>query len=102
MSVRHRFIVCVTCGLTATLAGYIYTTFSSGKTLSFPVLALIALAFALLSGYIAYRGISGSTMTAIAENEHGSTHGVDLGRTNCSSAGVTFFIKETTTCLRRP
>src|SRR6266481_1242004 len=27
---------------TATLAGYIYTTFSSGKTLSFPVLALIA------------------------------------------------------------
>ena len=53
---------------TATLAGYIYQTFSGGKTLSFPILALIAVVFALLSGYIAYRGVSGSTTAAIAVN----------------------------------
>src|SRR2546427_8328535 len=53
---------------TATLAGYIYTTFSNGKTLSFPVLAIIAIAFAFLSGYIAYRGVSGSTTAAILVN----------------------------------
>jgi len=53
---------------TATLAGYIYTTFSSGKTLSFPALALIAVVFAFLSGYIAYRGVSGSTTAAIVVN----------------------------------
>jgi amino acid transporter len=53
---------------TATLAGYIYTTFSGGKTLSFPVLALIAVVFAFLSGYIAYRGVSGSTTAAIVVN----------------------------------
>jgi amino acid transporter len=52
---------------TATLAGYIWTTFT-GQTLSFPVLAIIAIVFALVSGAIAYRGISGSTNTAIAIN----------------------------------
>jgi amino acid transporter len=53
---------------TATLAGYIYTTFSGGKTLSYPVLVLIAIVFALLSGYIAFRGVSGSTNAAIMVN----------------------------------
>jgi APA family basic amino acid/polyamine antiporter len=52
---------------TATLAGYIWQTFT-GQTLSFPVLAIIAVVFALVSGAIAYRGISGSTNTAIAIN----------------------------------
>jgi APA family basic amino acid/polyamine antiporter len=49
---------------TATLAGYLWTTIT-GQALSFPVLAAVAVAFALLSGYIAFRGISGSTNTAI-------------------------------------
>lgn len=49
---------------TATLAGYLWTTLTH-QTLSFPVLAIIAVAFAALSGYIAYRGISGSTNTAL-------------------------------------
>src|SRR5438552_4261605 len=53
---------------TATLAGYIYTTVTGGKTLSYLVLALIACLFALLSGYIAFRGISGSTTAAIMIN----------------------------------
>jgi hypothetical protein len=52
---------------TATLGGYIWQTFT-GQTLSFPVLAIIAVVFALVSGAIAYRGISGSTNTAIAIN----------------------------------
>jgi APA family basic amino acid/polyamine antiporter len=52
---------------TATLAGYIWTTFT-GQALSFPVLAIIAVVFAFVSGAIAYRGISGSTNTAIAIN----------------------------------
>ena len=51
-----------------TLAGYIYTTVSHGKVLSYPVLALICVVFALLCGYIAYRGVSGSTTAAIAVN----------------------------------
>ena len=52
---------------TATLAGYIWQTVT-GQTLAFPVLAIIAVVFALVSGYIAFRGISGSTSTAIAIN----------------------------------
>ena len=50
---------------TATLGGYLWTTIT-GQALSFPVLAVIAVAFAALSGYIAYRGMSGSTNTALA------------------------------------
>jgi len=49
---------------TATLAGYLWTTLTH-QTLSFPVLAVIAVAFAALSGYIAFRGMSGSTNTAL-------------------------------------
>ncbi len=49
---------------TATLAGYLWSTIT-GQTLAFPVLAIIAVAFAALSGYIAYRGMSGSTNTSI-------------------------------------
>jgi amino acid transporter len=52
---------------TATLAGYIWQTFT-GQPLSFPILAAIAVVFALVSGSIAFRGISGSTNTAIAIN----------------------------------
>ncbi|HEY5506711.1 MAG TPA: APC family permease [Coriobacteriia bacterium] len=50
---------------TATLAGYLWSTIT-GQTLSFPILAIVAVAFAALSGYIAYRGMSGSTNTALA------------------------------------
>jgi APA family basic amino acid/polyamine antiporter len=49
------------------LLGYIYTTLT-GKTLSYPVLAIVSILFALLCGYIAYRGISGSTTAAITVN----------------------------------
>jgi len=52
---------------TATLAGYMWQTIT-GQSLSFPVLAVIAVVFAGVSGYIAFRGISGSTNTAIAIN----------------------------------
>jgi amino acid transporter len=50
---------------TATLAGYLWSTIT-GQTLSFPILAIVAVAFAALSGYIAFRGMSGSTNTALA------------------------------------
>jgi APA family basic amino acid/polyamine antiporter len=50
---------------TATLAGYIWTAVT-GITLSFPILAVIAVVFSILSGYIAFRGISGSTNTVLA------------------------------------
>jgi APA family basic amino acid/polyamine antiporter len=53
---------------TATLFGYLYTTFTNGKTLGWGMLSLVAIAFALLSGYVAFRGISGSTNAAIAVN----------------------------------
>jgi amino acid transporter len=49
---------------TAGIAGYLWTAIT-GQTLSFPILAVIAVAFAALSGYIAFRGISGSTNTSI-------------------------------------
>ncbi len=52
---------------TATLFGYIYQVIT-GQTLSWLVLSIIAVVFALISGYIAFRGISGSTNTAIAIN----------------------------------
>jgi amino acid transporter len=52
---------------TATLFGYIYLTLAHHQ-LSYLPLALVAVAFAALSGYIAFRGISGSTVAAIAIN----------------------------------
>ena len=53
--------------MTATLVGYIVAT-TTGLALGWPVLAAIAIAFAAATGYIAYRGISGSTKTAIVIN----------------------------------
>ncbi len=52
---------------TGTLFGYIYTSLT-GNTLSWPVLAVICALFASLAGYIAFRGVSGSTMTSIVIN----------------------------------
>lgn len=49
------------------LVSYIYTTLT-GKTLGYGELAIVAVIFALLCGYIAYRGVSGSTNAAIAVN----------------------------------
>jgi APA family basic amino acid/polyamine antiporter len=51
-----------------TLLGYIYTTATSGKVLGFPALAVVCIVVSILCGYIAFRGISGSTMTAIIIN----------------------------------
>jgi basic amino acid/polyamine antiporter, APA family len=50
------------------LVSYIYTTITGGKVLGYPALALVAIIFAFLCGYIAYRGVSGSTTAAIAVN----------------------------------
>lgn len=52
---------------TATLFGYIYLTVAHHQ-LSWTALSLVAVVFACLSGYIAFRGISGSTSAAIAVN----------------------------------
>ncbi|HWU37097.1 MAG TPA: hypothetical protein VN203_05560, partial [Candidatus Acidoferrum sp.] len=51
----------------ATLIGYMYSQFTGG-TLSNTALTIIAVVFAILTGYIAYRGISGSTVTAFLIN----------------------------------
>ena len=51
----------------ATLGGYIYTQLT-GNTLSPTVLTVFAIAFAALTGYIASRGVTGSTMTALVIN----------------------------------
>ncbi len=48
----------------AILIGYIYTQFS-GKELSPEALTLIGIVFAAATGYIAYRGVTGSTRTAL-------------------------------------
>lgn len=48
----------------ANLLGYIYTQFT-GATLSVIPLTLIGVAFAVITGYIAYRGVTGSTTTSI-------------------------------------
>ncbi len=53
---------------TGTLFGYIYTSITNGKVLNYGELAVVCVVFALVAGYIAYRGISGSTMTAIVIN----------------------------------
>lgn len=52
---------------TATLFGYIYLTVAHHQ-LSFLPLAAVAVVFAALSGYIAFRGVSGSTVAAIGVN----------------------------------
>lgn len=52
---------------TATLFGYIYQTVAHHQ-LSYLPLSIAAVGFALISGYIAFRGVSGSTMAAIAVN----------------------------------
>src|SRR6202166_3561173 len=49
---------------TATLFGYIYASVFSHQ-LSYLPLAVVAVLFAVITGYIAFRGISGSTMTSI-------------------------------------
>ncbi|HVN52397.1 MAG TPA: APC family permease [Acidimicrobiales bacterium] len=53
---------------TGTLFGYIYTSLTNGKVLNNWELSGVCIVFALVSGYIAFRGISGSTMTAIVIN----------------------------------
>jgi len=51
----------------ATLIGYLYTQFT-GKNLSILDLTLIGVIFSIVTGYIAYRGITGSTLTSIVIN----------------------------------
>ena len=51
----------------ATLVGYIFQQFTGG-TLSNTTLTIIACLFGLGTGYIAFRGITGSTLTAIVIN----------------------------------
>ncbi|MEW5801555.1 MAG: amino acid permease [bacterium] len=51
----------------ATLIGYIYTQLT-GATLSPMELTVIGVAFAFVAGYIAFRGVSGSTKTALLIN----------------------------------
>ncbi len=51
----------------ATLLGYMYTQVTGG-TLSNTALTIIAVIFAGVTGYIAFRGVSGSTMTAFMIN----------------------------------
>ena len=46
----------------AILIGYIYTQFT-GKTLSPEALTLIGIVFAVVTGFVAFRGVSGSTKT---------------------------------------
>jgi amino acid transporter len=52
---------------TATLFGYLYSAIFH-HTLTYVPLAIVAILFAALVGYISYRGINGSTMTSIAIN----------------------------------
>ncbi len=51
----------------ATLIGYIYNQFT-GHDLSVVNMAIICVVFTIVTGYIAYRGVTGSTMTAIGIN----------------------------------
>ena len=52
---------------TATLFGYLYSAIFHHQLGYFP-LAVVAVVFAVVVGYIAFRGINGSTMTSIAIN----------------------------------
>jgi APA family basic amino acid/polyamine antiporter len=51
----------------ATLVGYIYTQVTGG-TMSTTALALFSIAFALLAGWVAVRGVTGSTLTSLVIN----------------------------------
>lgn len=51
----------------ATLIGYIYNQFT-GASLSITALTAIAVAFAFVTGYIAFRGVTGSTVTSFMIN----------------------------------
>lgn len=51
----------------ATLIGYIYTQVTGG-TLSTGSLILVSVVFACVAGYVAVRGVTGSTMTALVIN----------------------------------
>ena len=53
--------------MTATLLGYIYSQIT-GASLSTPTLDVICVLFAFLVGFIAWRGVSGSTVTAFTVN----------------------------------
>jgi len=48
----------------ATLVGYIYTQFTGGS-LSVMTLTLVGVVFAISAGYVAFRGVTGSTTTSI-------------------------------------
>src|SRR5579864_1376740 len=48
----------------ATLIGYIYTAFT-GKTLTNAEMTIIGVVFAFVTGYIGYRGVTGSTKTSL-------------------------------------
>jgi APA family basic amino acid/polyamine antiporter len=54
-------------GFTGILFGYVYLTVAHHQLTYIP-LAFVAVLFAFVSGYIAFRGVSGSTMTAIVIN----------------------------------
>jgi amino acid transporter len=51
----------------ATLIGYIYKAFT-GNDVPTPVLCVIAVAFAFFTGFVAFRGVSGSTRAAVIVN----------------------------------
>ncbi len=51
----------------ATLIGYIYNAVT-GQTLTIPALTIIGVVFAFVTGYIAYKGVTGSTKTNIVIN----------------------------------
>ena len=53
--------------MTATLLGYIYTQVTGG-TLPMIAMDVICVLFAVLVGYIAWRGVTGSTITALMVN----------------------------------
>ena len=48
----------------AMLIGYLYTQFT-GKTLTNPELVGVGVVFTFVCAYIAYRGITGSTLTSL-------------------------------------
>jgi len=54
-------------GFTAILFGYIYQTVAHHQLTYIPQ-AAVAVIFAIVAGYIAFRGVSGSTLAAIAVN----------------------------------
>ena len=57
----------VMAAMMATMIGYIYNQFT-GHDLSIVNMAIICVVFTIVTGYIAYRGITGSTFTAIGIN----------------------------------